>query len=97
MILHALAFSLLMPRLAGATPVVEPASAARFRMVAEALRQADNMTANWDPGQRDGQVRKVWLDDMREGPPEWRPDTSNPRFVGTFRWRGWSKRFSGGR
>jgi uncharacterized protein len=34
-------------------------------------------------------VRKVWLDDLASGPPEWRPLAENPRFVGTFRWNGW--------
>ena len=35
-------------------------------------------------------VRKVWLDDLETGPPEWRPSPSNPRFLGTFRWNGWA-------
>lgn len=177
--------------------VLEPASAGRFRLLGEALAQADRMTGQWDPGQRDcagfvrylyrksipgneplwrdrqqapvlfltaedllaynfdpvskvpaaniletgdllafhlahkppaeawhlmvvlrppgmatdktlviyhngaegkdGQVRKVWLDDLQQGPPEWRPAISNPRFAGVFRWRGWSERFSRGR
>jgi uncharacterized protein len=38
---------------------------------------------------KDAAVRKVWLDDLLDGPPEWRPATSNPRFLGTFRWNGW--------
>lgn len=46
---------------------------------------------------KDGHVRKVWLDDLQSGPPEWRPSAANPRFLGTFRWRGWSERFSKGR
>lgn len=179
----------------GAVP--EPASAARFRILNEALSQAEQMTGSWDPAQRDcagfvrflyrravptdtplwsgsdgkpalfltadellaynfsaldkapkddgietgdllafhlpqkppteafhlmvilrppgmakdktlvvyhngaageeGKVRKVWLDDLRNGPPEWRPSPQNPRFLGTFRWRGWSERFSKGR
>jgi uncharacterized protein YfaT (DUF1175 family) len=37
----------------------------------------------------DAAVRKVWLDDLLSGPPEWRPGASNPRFLGTFRWNGW--------
>ena len=37
---------------------------------------------------REAAVRKVWLEDLREGPAEWRPDAENPRFLGTFRWRG---------
>ena len=37
-------------------------------------------------------LRKVWLDDLLEGPPEWRPSASNPRFLGTFRWNGWPAR-----
>jgi len=37
----------------------------------------------------DAAVRKVWLDDLRAGPPEWRPSAANPRFLGTFRWNGW--------
>ncbi len=45
----------------------------------------------------DGQVRKVWLGDLVDGPPEWRPSSSNPRFLGTFRWKGWAERFSKGR
>ena len=40
----------------------------------------------------DAAVRKVWLDDLLAGPPEWRPAASNPRFVGTFRWNGWQER-----
>jgi uncharacterized protein len=40
----------------------------------------------------DAAVRKVWLDDLLAGPPEWRPAASNPRFVGTFRWNGWQAR-----
>jgi hypothetical protein len=40
----------------------------------------------------DAAVRKVWLDDLLTGPPEWRPAASNPRFVGTFRWNGWRAR-----
>ncbi len=39
----------------------------------------------------DAAVRKVWLDDLADGPPEWRPSASNPRFLGTFRWNGWAK------
>jgi uncharacterized protein YfaT (DUF1175 family) len=35
-------------------------------------------------------VRKVWLDDLEAGPPEWRPSEGNPRFLGTFRWNGWT-------
>jgi uncharacterized protein len=38
----------------------------------------------------DAAVRKVWLDDLLTGPPEWRPVAANPSFVGTFRWNGWS-------
>lgn len=45
----------------------------------------------------DGKVRKVWLDDLRSGPPEWQPSARNPRFLGTFRWKGWADRFSKGR
>ena len=37
----------------------------------------------------DAAVRKVWLDDLFTGPPEWRPDATNPSFIGTFRWNGW--------
>ena len=37
-------------------------------------------------------LRKVWLDDLLEGPPEWRPSASNARFLGTFRWNGWRAR-----
>lgn len=37
----------------------------------------------------DAAVRKVWLDDLAAGPPEWRPARGNPRFLGTFRWNGW--------
>ncbi len=37
----------------------------------------------------DAAVRKVWLEDLESGPPEWRPSLSNPRFLGTFRWNGW--------
>lgn len=33
-------------------------------------------------------VRKVWLDDLSTGPPEWRPAPDNPRFLGVFRWAG---------
>lgn len=40
----------------------------------------------------DAAVRKVWLDDLLTGPPEWRPAASNPRFLGTFRWNGWQER-----
>ncbi len=40
----------------------------------------------------DGAVRKVWLEDLATGPPEWRPAASNPRFLGTFRWNGWRER-----
>jgi uncharacterized protein YfaT (DUF1175 family) len=36
-------------------------------------------------------VRKVWLDDLESGPPEWRPSADNPRFLGTFRWNGWKE------
>jgi len=39
---------------------------------------------------RDAAVRKVWLDDLLAGPPEWRPIPTNPRFIGTFRWNAWS-------
>ncbi len=39
----------------------------------------------------DAAVRKVWLDDLETGPPEWRPSAGNPRFLGTFRWNGWTK------
>ncbi|MFI5142821.1 MAG: DUF1175 family protein [Thermoanaerobaculales bacterium] len=39
---------------------------------------------------REAAVRKVWLDDLLTGPPEWRPVSTNPRFIGTFRWIGWS-------
>jgi len=39
---------------------------------------------------REAAVRKVWLDDLLTGPPEWRPVFTNPRFIGTFRWIGWS-------
>lgn len=39
----------------------------------------------------DGAVRKVWLDDLETGPPEWRPSPDNPRFLGTFRWNGWKE------
>lgn len=39
----------------------------------------------------DAAVRKVWLDDLAGGPPEWRPARDNPRFLGTFRWNGWTK------
>jgi len=38
---------------------------------------------------REAALRKVWLDDLLAGPPEWRPAASNPRFLGTFRWNGW--------
>ncbi len=38
----------------------------------------------------DAAVRKVWLDDLDAGPPEWRPSSANPRFLGTFRWNGWA-------
>jgi len=38
----------------------------------------------------EGAVRKVWLDDLIAGPPEWRPIASNRRFIGTFRWDGWA-------
>jgi len=38
----------------------------------------------------EGAVRKVWLDDLAAGPPEWRPAPGNPIFVGTFRWNGWA-------
>ncbi|MFI5181593.1 MAG: DUF1175 family protein [Thermoanaerobaculia bacterium] len=38
---------------------------------------------------RDAAVRKVWLDDLAIGPPEWRPSPDNTRFLGTFRWNGW--------
>jgi uncharacterized protein YfaT (DUF1175 family) len=41
---------------------------------------------------RDAALRKVWLEDLLAGPPEWRPEASNPRFLGTFRWNGWSDR-----
>ena len=37
----------------------------------------------------DAAVRKVWLDDLATGPPEWRPSPANPRFLGTFRWNVW--------
>ncbi len=43
----------------------------------------------------DAAVRKVWLDDLLAGPPEWRPAVSNPRFVGTFRWNRWQPRAQG--
>jgi uncharacterized protein YfaT (DUF1175 family) len=36
-------------------------------------------------------VRKVWLDELEGGPPEWQPSARNPRFVGTFRWNGWKE------
>jgi uncharacterized protein YfaT (DUF1175 family) len=39
----------------------------------------------------DAAVRKVWLEDLETGPPEWRPSDSNPRFLGTFRWAGWKE------
>lgn len=38
----------------------------------------------------DAAVRKVWLEDLETGPPEWRPSAHNPRFLGTFRWNGWA-------
>ena len=44
---------------------------------------------NGAPG-ADGAVRKVWLEDLETGPPEWRPSADNPRFLGTFRWNGWA-------
>lgn len=178
--------------LASAAPPREPADGARFRLLNEALTQAESPRADWDPGQRDcagfvrflyrkalgeksdlwrdrtgaaasfvtaeellgynfspvsrapgkdrietgdllafynpekppadawhlmlllnppgaapdrvlvvyhngaagpeAAVRKVWLDDLFAGPPEWRPAASNPRFVGTFRWNGWRAR-----
>ena len=37
----------------------------------------------------DGAVRKVWLEDLISGPPQWRPVAANPRFLGTFRWNVW--------
>ncbi len=37
-----------------------------------------------------GAVRKVWLDELVSGPPEWRPSGANPNFLGCFRWGGWS-------
>ncbi len=40
----------------------------------------------------DAAVRKVWLEELLAGPPEWRPESTNPRFVGTFRWSGWAGR-----
>ncbi len=45
----------------------------------------------------DAAVRKVWLDDLLAGPPEWRPAAANPRFIGTFRWNGWSSTAQGER
>jgi hypothetical protein len=39
----------------------------------------------------DAAVRKVWLEDLETGPPEWRPSSDNPRFLGTFRWNGWKE------
>ena len=194
--MNALLALLLLPLAIGA-PTMESASAGRFRLLGEALAQAERITGQWDPGQRDcagfvrylyrksvpgtdplwldrnkapalflsaeellaynfeslgkapaaktmetgdilafhlahkppneawhlmlllrppgmatdrtlvvyhngadgkeGQVRKVWLEDLQQGPPEWRPSVSNARFVGVFRWRGWSERFSKGR
>ena len=44
---------------------------------------------NGAPGP-DAAVRKVWLDDLLTGPPEWRPVAANPSFIGTFRWNGWA-------
>lgn len=35
-------------------------------------------------------VRKVWLDDLLAGPPQWRPAPDNPRFLGVFRWSGFA-------
>jgi uncharacterized protein len=180
-----------------AAPMPEPASASRFRLLSQALAQADQITGDWDPSQRDcagfvrflyrksvpsetplwrdrndqpalfltagdllaynfeslgleperdrietgdllafhlphkppadayhlmvllrppgmaadrtlvayhngspaetGHVRKLWLDDLKAGPPEWRPTRNNPAFLGTFRWRGWTGRPSKGR
>jgi hypothetical protein len=40
----------------------------------------------------DAAVRKVWLDDLVFGPPEWRPSPDNPRFLGVFRWSGFAAR-----
>ena len=39
----------------------------------------------------DAAVRKVWLADLLAGPPEWRPTSSNPRFLGTFRFKEWAR------
>lgn len=38
----------------------------------------------------DAAVRKVWVDDLLAGPPEWRPVPSNPSFLGVFRWSGFA-------
>jgi uncharacterized protein YfaT (DUF1175 family) len=38
-----------------------------------------------------GTVKRVWLDDLMATPiAEWRPRHENSRYLGTFRWRGWS-------
>jgi len=38
----------------------------------------------------DAAVRKVWVDDLLSGPPEWRPVPGNPTFLGVFRWSGFA-------
>jgi uncharacterized protein len=38
----------------------------------------------------DAAVRKVWVDDLQSGPPEWRPVPGNPGFLGVFRWSGFA-------
>lgn len=37
-----------------------------------------------------GAIRKVWWEDLRNSPfSEWRPEKSNPNYVGHYRWKGW--------
>jgi uncharacterized protein YfaT (DUF1175 family) len=76
-------------------PDVAPADAWHLMLLLRPPGAApDRLLVVYHNGARgpDAAVRKVWLDDLLAGPPEWRPGASNPRFLGTFRWNGWRAR-----
>jgi hypothetical protein len=61
-------------------------------VVASADRAHTPARVIYHPGEPGADVRTGLLDELsRDAPAEWRPETTNPSFLGFFRFKEWTR------